>query len=129
MDVQKQIDYWRLGSDDDWSSAERLFASGHDFHWALFIMHLSVEKALKALVVKRTEQQPARIHNLLRLAELAELSLETSQAQLFYEASQFNLHARYPEEQAELMSLATKVWTEKYLRALGEARQWILSQI
>lgn len=129
MDVQKQIDYWREGSDQDWESAKRLVASGHDYHWALFIMHLAMEKALKAHVAKRTEQPPPKIHGLLKLAELAGLTLSTEQTSLLGRATRFNMHVRYPEEQAELYKTATQALAKEYLQSLGEMRQWILNQV
>ncbi len=42
---------------------------------ALFFVHLSVEKALKALVCRETSDIPPRTHNLVRLAELAKLEM------------------------------------------------------
>ncbi len=72
VDVAKQIDYWRTGGDEDFAAAESLVEEGHLRH-GLFFAHLAVEKILKAHVTRQTREVPPRIHNLVRLAEMAGL--------------------------------------------------------
>jgi len=55
-----------------------LFSSG-DYHWALFIGHLVVEKLLKALYVKRKGTHAMASHDLLRIASKMELMLTEGQ--------------------------------------------------
>jgi len=59
--------------------------------------HLALEKALKALVCRQTNDLAPRIHNLLLLAELAGLTLSPGRASLLGEMNQFAVEARYPE--------------------------------
>ncbi len=61
------------------------------------ICHLSVEKLLKALVVKVTNYYPPKTHNLLRLAEIAKLELKDEDTQLLQKLNQFQLDTRYPD--------------------------------
>ena len=58
----------------------------------LFIAHLALEKMLKAHVC--LELAP-RIHNLVRLAEMAGLKLSETQIDLLADASEFNIEGRY----------------------------------
>lgn len=44
-------------------------------NWALFLGHISVEKLLKALYVKKFSQHSPFTHNLYRLAELCKVEL------------------------------------------------------
>ena len=74
MDVQKQIDYWRKGSEEDLEVAERLLQMRKLRH-GMFFAHLAVEKMLKAHVVNRTKSIPPKIHNLERLGKLSGLSI------------------------------------------------------
>lgn len=76
MDVKRQIDYWSQSGDEDFSAAQSLLDRGHLRH-CLFFAHLAVEKMLKAHVTRQTEDLPPRIHSLVRLAEIVELSLST----------------------------------------------------
>lgn len=75
VDVPKQIQYWRTSSDEDFDAAQSLLEKGH-FRHSLFFAHLAIEKMLKAHVARQTKDIPPRIHNLIRPAEIAELSLE-----------------------------------------------------
>ena len=74
MDVQKQLDYWRTGAQEDMEAAG-ILSEKERFRHALFFAHLALEKSLKAHVVVHTKRIPPRIHNLMKLAEIADLSL------------------------------------------------------
>ena len=56
-----------------------------------------MEKALKAIVVKTTRDHPPRIHNLIRLKELARLELISDFEDILSEFNLYNLHGRYPD--------------------------------
>ncbi|UCD53101.1 MAG: HEPN domain-containing protein [Phycisphaerales bacterium] len=96
VDADGQIDYWRRGADEDWEVAARLVKDGKSRH-GLFSAHLALEKTLKALVCRRTRDIPPRIHNLVRLGELAGLEPDDRQADLLADMNQFNIEGRYPE--------------------------------
>jgi len=78
MDVQKQVECWKKSSQEDFAAAESLLDKGHWRH-CLFFAHLAIEKMLKAHVTRKTNDVPPKIHNLVRLAEVAELSLTPEQ--------------------------------------------------
>ena len=96
MDIQKQIDYWRNGSEEDVAAAQSLREKGHWRH-ALFFAHLALEKMIKAHVVKQTGQHPPKIHNLIRLAEIAKIELETEKDQFLRSFGAYQLEGRYPD--------------------------------
>jgi HEPN domain-containing protein len=96
VDVQKQIDYWRTGSEEDIGAAEVLFEKERYRH-ALFFAHLSLEKAIKAHVCKQTCEMPPKIHNLTRLAERAKLTLDASQREFLLAFDEYQLEGRYPD--------------------------------
>jgi len=81
MNIEKQIEYWKESSDEDFAAAQSLLEKGH-FRHSLFFAHLALEKMLKAHVTKRIKDIPPRIHNLVRLAEIANLNLDQEQEQL-----------------------------------------------
>jgi len=96
VDVPKQIEYWRTGSDEDFAAAESLLEKGHLRH-SLFFCHLAIEKMLKAHVARQTKDIPPRIHNLIRLAEIAKLKLEPEGKEFLREFSLYQLEGRYPD--------------------------------
>lgn len=122
MDKEKQIQYWLTASELDWKTANDIYSSNKNFHFCLFICHLVIEKLLKSLVVKETNEHPVKTHNLLRLAEIAKLDIKTDDVQFLEELNQFQLDTRYPDEKFSLYKLATKDFTEKRFNKTGELR-------
>jgi len=98
VDVAKQIDHWRTGGDEDFAAAESLLEKGHLRH-SLFFAHLAVEKMLKAHVTSQTKDVPPRIHNLIRLAEIAGLKLDAEHEQFLREFGAYQLEGRYPDSE------------------------------
>jgi len=96
VDVQKQIDYWQTSSDEDFAAAQSLLEKSHLRH-CLFFAHLAIEKILKAHVTRQTKDVPPRIHNLVRLAEIAKLKLDSEQEEFLREFSIYQLEGRYPD--------------------------------
>lgn len=78
IDIDKQIAYWRDSADEDFAVARELVRWTRIRH-GLFFAHLALEKALKAHVCRVTHDIAPRVHNLVRLAELAELDLQPAQ--------------------------------------------------
>lgn len=95
-----------------------MYESKH-FDWSLFVAHLAVEKLLKALWIKNNESNtPPKIHNLLRLAEGAGLSLTGDEQHLLGEANEFQIETRYAEFKLEFYKKCTPVFTKAYLEKL-----------
>ncbi|MBI5526674.1 MAG: HEPN domain-containing protein [Deltaproteobacteria bacterium] len=96
MDVELHIDFWRAGAREDWDVGAGLVRDGKTRH-GLFFVHLALEKALKALVTRKTVEVPPRIHNLVVLAEAAGLQLAEGKIQLLAEMNEFQIAGRYPK--------------------------------
>ncbi len=129
MGLKEQIEYWKKASELDLVSAEDIFQSGKNFHYSLFIAHLSIEKLLKALVIDRTRELPPKTHNLLRLASLAKLELDEFQIGFLEELNQFQMQTRYPDEKFELYKIATKEFTAPKIDKLKEMHKWLMSSL
>jgi len=96
VDVSKHIEYWRNGAAEDWTVAVKLIKGGNTRH-GLFFAHLTIEKILKAHVCLRTEDFAPKTHNLLRLAELAQVELTREQMDLLADMNSYQIESRYPE--------------------------------
>ncbi len=81
LNVEKQINQLRDGALEAWSDAAYLL-EGNRVWFGLFAVHLAVEKALKAHVIKETRDIPPFIHNLPNLADVARLNLNEEQKNL-----------------------------------------------
>lgn len=97
MDIERHIEIWRDGSIRALGCAETLLQNEY-IEEGLFWTHLIIEKALKAHVVKSTGAQPPYIHNLIRLAETAELDLSDTQKRLCVELLECHITGRYFED-------------------------------
>lgn len=74
VDIIHQIAHWRDGAREEWQVATELLEKGR-VRQALFFTHLALEKALKAHVCRHTGDLAPRTHNLVRLAEIAGLTV------------------------------------------------------
>jgi HEPN domain-containing protein len=88
VDIIKHIEYWKQSAAEDFVVAGELVERGRWRH-GLFFMHLALEKILKAHVCKVTGAVPPKIHNLMRLAEIARLNLSTSLIDTLSEMTDF----------------------------------------
>lgn len=125
IDVQKQIDYWQTSSNEDFAAAESLLEKGHLRH-CLFFAHLAIEKMLKAHVTRQINDIPPRIHNLVRLAEIAKLKLDSEQEEFLREFSIYQLEGRYPD--FEQVSVDSGLAQDEISRA-KEMLIWLKSQL
>jgi HEPN domain-containing protein len=125
IDVPKQIEYWATSGDEDFAAAQSLLEKGHLRH-SLFFAHLAIEKMLKAHVTRHTKDIPPRIHNLIRLAEIAKLSLEPEQASFLSRFDMYQLEGRYPEPSHTIIDLKA---AKERLALAGEILKWLKAQL
>lgn len=125
IDIEKQVTYWRDGAAEDWEVAQDLVKNGRVRH-GLFFAHLALEKVLKAHVCRHTQDLAPRLHNLIRLAKLAELSLTETQTDILAEMNAFNIEGRYPDILAPPPSQDE---AKDYLRRAQEVYQWLTTQL
>ena len=118
IDVDKQIAFWRKSAEEDMAVARDLVHRNHIRH-GLFFAHLGLEKALKAHVCRTTKDIPPRLHNLIRLAELAELNPQPAHVDILAEMNSFSIEGRCPDtlslppsqdEALEYMNRADSMW-------------------
>jgi len=128
MKAEEHIEYWFGSADHDLETAEDLFIAGR-FDWCLFLGHLVLEKALKAVYVRDNENRfPPRTHNLLKLAEATKLRLDDDQNVFLDEVNDFNLEVRYPEFRQEFYKYCTRELAADYFIKIKEFYQWLQSQ-
>ena len=122
LDVRKQIDYWTAGAVEDSEAAETLLAAGK-IRQGLFFHHLSLEKALKAHVCKVTGELAPRLHNLVRLSQLASLEPTQEQLDILADMNAFNLAGRYPDM---LGPMPGREEADAYCARAKEMLEWLL---
>ena len=92
----------------------------------MFLGHLVLEKALKAVYVRdNNNEMPPRIHNLVKLAEATDLKIEEAARIFLDEITDFNLEVRYPDYKKEFYKKCTRPFCEEKLAQIKDFLQWI----
>ena len=128
MSVKQMVNYWIRSAAEDLLTAENLFDSKR-YLPCLFYCHLFVEKIIKAIIVKQTNQPAPFGHKLSRLAKLTSISFSTIQLDLLDNLTAFNIKIRYEDYKFELYKKATTSYTKKYLEKAKELYLWLKEQI
>jgi len=124
IDIAKQTVFWRDSAKEDWEVAVELVESGRTRH-GLFFAHLTLEKILKSIICKQSQDMAPRIHNLSRLAELAALPFDSGQLKVLAEMNAFQIEGRYPES---LLTPPTKEEALHYMVGAGKVFAWLVNQ-
>ena len=125
IDIKKQISFWHDSAVEDWAVANDLVNRGRIRH-GLFFAHLALEKALKALVCRGAQDLAPRLHNLVRLAELAQIPIQPDQIAVLAVMNAFNIEGRYPDT---LSSPPSQQEAGRYMRDAEEVFQWLIHQL
>jgi len=122
------VAYWKDSADADFNTMQHLLASG-DFHWALFIGHLVLEKLLKACYVSRHKKHALFTHDLLRLAEKSDVDPTNEVSNWLDEISTFHLNARYDNYKQDFYKRANKEFTDIWVVRITTIREWLMQKL
>lgn len=125
IDIEKQINYWRKGAEENLATAEYLMKGGMGKE-ALFFAHLAIEKALKALTVKAIKDVPPYTHDLPYLANCTKLNYPENKLAFFDVMKKYSIYGRYPDLDRPQ---PTKEYIAEMIDKTREAIQWLTSQL
>ncbi|HSN76321.1 MAG TPA: HEPN domain-containing protein [Anaerolineae bacterium] len=128
LDISQVVAFWTIEAEEALRVAEHLVEKA-DYSYALFFGHLAVEKILKALYVFRQGQHAPPLHNLVRLARVADLNVDEKAAEKLAIVSAFNLEARYPDFKRSFREICTPDYTAQQMSMIKELMQWLRSQL
>ena len=96
-----------------------------------FYCHMIAEKALKAIIAKKTKELPPRIHDLLKLAEKGNVFgiMSDEQKQLLHTLTPMQMETRYPDGNETQVSELTPASSEQLLKETEEFLCWIKQQL
>lgn len=124
QDIRGDVKYWHDLVKYDLDTADAMFESKR-YIYVLFTSQQAVEKMLKALVLKMTEKFPPRTHDLLKLAQVAQLELDEKQKEFLAKLSYYYIETRYPEELADISKNITQNIALEYLIKAKETIGWL----
>jgi len=125
INIDKHIDYWMSGADDDLITADLLISQKRLLH-GLFFCHLVIEKAIKAHFVKNNNDTAPKTHNLLYLAENSGLNM-SEEIQIFFGIlMKYQLEGRYPDYNPVIPELSKVL---EYLNKTKQIIQWLKEKL
>ena len=124
--MRDNINYWLELAADDIKTAKWLFEGGRLLHCGYFC-HQSIEKAFKAAVADKTAEIPPKIHDLPRLANLAEIwiYLSNQQREVIKKLEPLQIEARYPEYKDKINKTLTNEYCLDFIKGAEELLCWI----
>jgi len=128
FDREKTIQYWLEGAEYDLGAADAMFET-EKYPYALFMGHMTIEKLLKALVVKKTEEHAPYTHSLPMLVKKTGIGVPKNVSTKLEEFMEFFFEARYPRERKVFYDKCTMKYTKAKMNEIKEVYQWLKNQL
>ncbi len=129
MTIKEIENYWVASSDDDMETSKVLFVK-RKYVQSMFFLHLSVEKILKALYVRKNNAEAPFGHNLQILAQKTpDVPFEKEHLETLAKMTTFNITARYDDYKRSFYKICNEDFADKYLRIGQEMIKWLKSQM
>ncbi len=117
-------DEWFKQADYDMETAEFMF-KGERYFYTVFMCHLSIEKALKGLIIQKNKEAPPKTHNLLYLIEIIDLELPEDMYDFVFTLNRVSVLTRYPDNLQRMLNEYNVDTTEKILEKGKELLKWL----
>lgn len=118
---------WLKQADYDLDTADAMHAGGRYFY-AIFMCHLSIEKALKGLYYKVLNQVPPKTHNLLYLLDKIGKKPEPDLEKFIVKLNTASVATRYPDDLEKIQAAYTKEITQEMVTKSKDLLKWIKTQ-
>lgn len=125
--MPKTPEEWLKQADYDLDTAEYMFDGGRYFY-AVFMCHLSIEKALKGLYQEKLSLIPPKVHNLVYLLNKTGIKPPEDIGRFIIKLNEASVATRYPEEINRLIKDYTRVIVKDIIGRSKEVLRWIKAQ-
>lgn len=115
---------WFKQADYDMETADFMFNGGR-FFYAVFMCHLSIEKAIKGWYAHKLNEVPPKIHNLLYLVEKMGLNLPEDLYKTVSILNDLSVPTRYPDDLEKMFKNYSKERTGELLKNCKEVLTWL----
>lgn len=129
MTRDKHIKHWYNSANESWDSAVYL-AKGKHASLALFALHLTIEKFLKALWLKESvSNTPPYTHDLQKLCDEVELEINAGDYDFLSVMNSWNIRGRYPDYTKKLYQNTTAKYLEEQIEKVEKLKKWLEEKI
>jgi HEPN domain-containing protein len=122
--MDKRAAEWLKQADYDIDTAEFMLAGGRIFY-AVFMCHLSLEKAFKGLYQDKLKETPPKTHNLVYLLKKTDIKPAETMGRFIVKLNEASVVTRYPEDIDSLQKQYTQDVVKEILVKSREVLQWI----
>ncbi|MDR4499039.1 MAG: HEPN domain-containing protein [Candidatus Scalindua sp.] len=122
--MAKNPEEWMRQAGYDMDTAEHLF-EGERYFYTVFLCHLSLEKALKAIYQKKFNVIPSSTNNLPYLIEKVQLKLPDEFSDAVSALNRMRVFPYYPDDLQKLLNDYDKDKTSIILEKSKEALAWL----
>ena len=127
MEQQLKYEEWFLQSDYDLETAQYMLQGGRNIY-CIFMCHLSLEKALKGLFIKRLNQIPPKLHALMYFVNKVQLAISDENLLFIKKIDSLSIPTRYPEDLRAMTALYTPIQTTNIYEQTKTIQQWLKQQ-
>ena len=128
INIEKTYNHWIDTSDKDFNTMIHLFDS-KDYHWALFIGHIVIERLMKACIVLKTGLHAPLTHDLTNLANLSGLQFTEEYLDWLDTITTFNINARYDSYKEAFYKKCTIDFTTDWIKKIKILQLWIKQKL
>ena len=126
--MREETKNWLDMVDYDLTTAKQMLKAGR-YVYVIFMCHLAIEKALKAIICEETNKVPPKTHDLIYLVDLGKAKISGDLLDFVGIINNAGIVTRYPEDLSKLISSYPKEITKKYLSRTLEVIKCIKQDI
>jgi HEPN domain-containing protein len=126
--MEQRTEEWLTQSDYDMDTAEYMHNGGRHIY-AVFMCHLSIEKALKGLYYEKHRVIPPKSHNLIYLLNEIGIKPPLVPGKFIAKLNEASIPTRYPENLERLQQVYNKAVVKDILASGKELATWIKRQL
>lgn len=126
--MEHRTEEWLRQAEYDMDTAQFMFDGGRYFY-AVFMCHLSIEKALQGMYFEKRKEIPPKVHNLVYLLQEVGIKPPVAPGKFIVMLNEANIATRYPEDLKKLQSCYTQQVVKDILAGSREVLQWIKEQL
>lgn len=97
--------------------------------YCIFMCHLAIEKALKAIYVKKFNKNSPKVHSLVYLAQNINLKLSQENKEFLERLDEISVPVRYPEELESLLKDYSEEKTKTIFVKTKETLEWLRKEL
>jgi HEPN domain-containing protein len=119
---------WFRQADYDMDAVAAMYKS-EKYIYAIFLCHLSIEKALKGHYFKNFGEQAPKTHNLLYLIEKNGIKFPEHLDKFIIKLNRESVVTRYPEDIRRMSKDYTRKTTDEIIAKSKEALEWLREKL